>query len=624
MAHDSEEQMHLNRRFTRRTLLLGAGQVAAMGALGARLYYLQVMDGRRYAPLADENRLSLRFLAPVRGRILDRNGVVLADNRESFRVLLQPGDASDIDRVLGLLGRIVAIPAETREQLVLRSRRAGGGAPMVVAGDLTFEQVAEINLLAPQLPGVETDIAYSRRYPEGAALGHVTGYVGAVERHALDDDPTLRLPGIRIGKVGLERGLDVDLRGVGGTRRREVDVRGRVIRILDESRAMPGIDAVSSIDVALQRRVMERLSRETRAACVVLDTESGEVVTMASYPSFNPNEVAGPTTPAAWRRLAEAEHQPILNRTVSGQYPPGSTLKIASALAALDKGVIEPRETITCTGGFTLAGQTYRCWKRHGHGRTNLHEALRESCDVYFYELATRLGIVPLASMFRRLGLGSSKVAGLVLDKAGIVPDPTWKRWRVGHGWATGDTVLAAIGQGYVLATPLQLAVMTARVATGRAVEPTLVRREGREAAIAFPSLGLAPQHLDSVRKAMVAVVNEAGGTGAAAQASDGTRVAGKTGTSQVRRTADADTADEDVPWELRDHALFVSYFPAEAPRYALAVVVEHGGGGGAAAAPLAKDVIDHVLAVDPVKRRAPLPAAPIERAATSSAGREG
>ncbi len=364
MAHDFGDEGELTRRFNRRALLLGLGQIAAFGALSGRLYHLQVMDGSRYAPLADDNRLSLKLLAPVRGRILDRGGVILAANEELFRVLVQPAQTGDITGVIGLLSRIVPVPAELQEQLIAKSKRKARGAAIVVASDLTFEQVAEINLLAPQLPGVETEVAYTRKYPLGAPLSHVTGHLGVVDKRAMDDDPALRVPGIKIGKTGLERGMELELRGIAGARRFEVDARGRTIRYLEETAPQPGVDVVSSIDVRLQTRVMERLSRETRAAAVIMDVATGEVIVMASVPTFDPNDVTGQVSQSAWRRLAEGEHQPMLNRAISGLYPPGSTLKIATALAGLEAGVTDPNEKIRCNGSFTLAGQSYRCWKR--------------------------------------------------------------------------------------------------------------------------------------------------------------------------------------------------------------------------------------------------------------------
>ena len=336
---------------------------------------------------------------------------------------------------------------------------------------------------------------------------------------------------------------------------------------------------------------------------------------MASTPSFDPAEVSDGTSEDTWARLAQAEDKPLLNRAIGGQYPPGSTFKMVTALAGLHMGAISVSDQVTCNGHFELAGQKYRCWKRSGHGTVGLHEALRESCDVYFFEVARRLGIDAIADMARLLGLGQVYNCGLPQQRAGLVADPDWKRGRWNAGWLGGETVLAGIGQGYMLASPLQLAVMIARVATGRAVDPTVIKYSTNPRAGAFAELGLEEAKLAAVRRGLFAVVNEEGGTGANAALGEGQpRVAGKTGTSQVHSRS-ADSAADDLPWGQRDHALFVAYVPADAPRYAVAAVVEHGGGGGAVAAPLVRDVIEAVLEIDPIGQSArgtSRPAAPL------------
>ncbi len=625
MALKPEDDREQHQQFTRRALLLGAGQLCAFTILAGRLYQLQVMDGRRYAPLADDNRISLRGLAPQRGRILDRTGLVLVQNEESFRVSVLPAPGLELRRILGVISRIVPLATDEVERVVAKAKGASRSRPIMIATGLTFDQVASINLLAPQLPGVETDTDLRRIYGYGHATGHITGYVGSVDRHAMDDDPFLRLPGVRIGKSGVEIGMDQELRGLGGSRKFEVDALGRIVRNLEEIEPVSGTDVIVTIDTKLQTRVLDRMSGEARAAVVALDVTTGEVVVMASVPTFDPSEVANKVTEDAWRRLQSADHNPLLNRTIGGQYPPGSTFKMVTALAALEAGAVSLDERVSCRGSFELADQTYRCWKRHGHGRSDLARALRESCDVYFYELARRIGIDRIASMARRLGLGQIYASGIGLQKKGIIPDTSWKRAAMGQGWLRGETILAGIGQGYVLTTPLQLAVMTARLATGRAVVPTLVRRATADPAPGeiFPPLDIKPEYLTAVQNAMVGVVNEHGGTGGNANLTSGRAVviAGKTGTSQVRRS---DDGSAETLWEHKDHALFVSYFPANAPRYAVTAVVEHGGGGGAAAAPLVRDVIEILLQDDPVARTASAPTpAPPGREAAAVAGSE-
>ncbi len=581
------------RRFSRRAIILGLGQVGAAGVLAGRLYQLQVMDQARYALLADDNRISYRTTAPERGRILDAHGRVLADNEEHYRLTVTPAFAGDLDHTLLRLQGLVAIADEDVERIRVRARRQPSGTPVIVANDLTFEQLAAIGLELPGLPGVDTEIAWRRRTHHGDATAFIVGMVGAVERLALDDDPAVRLPGMRIGKSGVELSMEGRLRGVGGTLKQEVDARGRIVRTLERSAPQRGEDVTITIDAQVQAQVLARLRQERRAAVVALEVETGAIRAMASVPSRDPRALQA----HEWERIEEAADDPLFNRALLGLYPPGSTFKMVTALAALEAGVVTPRSRITCEGSYHYADQVYRCWNRSGHGDCNLHRALRESCDVYFYEVARRLGIVALANMAERLGFGQTYADGISRQRAGVVPTPDWKRARFGRPWHGGETLHAAIGQGYVSATPLQMAVMSARLATGRAIVPHLVAPEGR----GVSALEVAPAHLEAVRRGLDAVVNEAGGTGHNAQLEDedgrfgDVDMAGKTGTSQVHRKSSFVRA-EDLSWEHRDHALFVGYAPARRPRYAVAAVVEHGASGGKVAAPLVRDVMRMLL----------------------------
>ena len=602
---DEFEDVKAPSSFTRRALVLGLAQAAGFAALGTRLYQLQVMDGGRYAPMAEDNRIDIKVLSPIRGRILDRAGTVLAGNDESFNLSMRIVRGADVPKMLDLIGKIVPIDGADRETLMGKAAKMQAGSYLTLVNDLTFDQVAAINLLAPQLPGVETGTVSARRYDHGEETGHITGYLGRVERHAIDDDPLLRLASSKVGKTGIESGLELELRGRGGARKVEVDARGRIVRNLDETEPVNGNDVVLSIDLALQSRVTARLLQERRAALVVLDVQTGEVMAMASTPGYDPAALSGRLDETSWKALANGADQPLLNRAIGGTYPPGSTFKMVTALAALQSGVVQFKDQCNCQGQFELAGQVYRCWRRQGHGDVDLHRALRESCDVYFYEMANRTGIIAIAQMARKLGLGQIYDCGLPQQKRGVIPDPDWKRARYRAGWLGGETVLSGIGQGFVSTTPLQLAVMAARLATGRAVVPSMKRARGGEDRPPFAELDIPAPMLDAVRNGMIAVVNEEGGTGSNAQLANGPVVAGKTGTSQVKTNGTADGAADDT-WEHRDHALFVAYFPANAPRYALAAVVEHGGGGGATAAPLVKDVIEFLLQDDPVKRPDP------------------
>ena len=591
------------RQFTRRSVLAGIAQLGAFGVISSNLFRLQVLEGARYVPLAEENRINVQMLAPIRGRILDRFGTVLASNREGYRAVLVPALARDVAAVVGLFAMLVPLAPEEQERIVQRAKRQAANAPLLLAGDLSFEQIAEINLFAPQLPGVRTELESRRQYFHGRTVGHVVGYVGAIERLAMDDDPVLRLPGMRVGKTGVERELEDRLRGEGGHVKHEVNARGRIVRNLEQVEATTGSDVILTIDTKLQERVLARMSKERRAALVAMDVTTGEIVAMASVPQFDTSEIAAPSGKALGR-LRLAKSSPMINRAIRGLYPPGSTYKMVTALAALESGVLTPRDRITCEGKFEYYNHTYRCWKRRGHDSCDLHKALRESCDVYFYEAARRTGIEAIARMSRRLGLGQVYDCGIAYQRGGLIPDPDWKQTRFGKPWLGGETILSGIGQGYVLTTPLQLAVMTARLATGRAVVPTLLRPPAGEKIPVGPLLGIRQDWMDGIRRALAAVVNEDGGTGGNARIEDGPhRLAGKTGTSQVSR-ASADRTHE-LRWEERDHALFVGYGPVSGPRYAVAAVIEHGGSGGQTAAPLVRDVLVELLAKDPTAQPA-------------------
>lgn len=602
MASGEQDETERRRRFSRRAALLGLAHAGAFSLIGTRLFKLQVVDGPRFALLAEENRVSIRALPPVRGRILDRYGEVLASNKEGYRAEITPALAGDVRKVVAGLARILDLDEAEQARLVARARRQPRNLPLMVASDLSFEQIARINLMAPHLPGVTTEADTRRRYFHGATVGHVVGFTGAPSKPALDDDSSIRLPGTRVGKSGAERGMEETLRGAAGHVKSEVDARGRVIRELEKTPPRDGNDVVLTIDTALQEKILDRLSGERRAAIVAMDVVRGEVLAMASVPRFDNAEMAGAVDGGTMRRLLTTSNNPMVNRAIRGAYPPGSTFKMVTMLAGLEAGVVGIRDRIVCTGRYDYAGQAFRCWRKSGHGACDLHRALKESCDCYFYEVARRTGIDAIAAMARRLGLGQTYDSGIAFQKPGVVPDPDWKRLRLGKPWFGGETILSGIGQGYVLTTPLQLAVMTARLATGRAVQPTLVRTPDTSEP---PELRIRPEWLSAVQRAMYAVVYEEGGTGAAARIDDpAMRLAGKSGTSQVSR-ASTQRSHGDLAWEERDHALFVGFAPSNAPRYAVAAIVEHAGSGGQVSGPLVRDVMLELMRRDPAGRPA-------------------
>ncbi|MFC7703231.1 penicillin-binding protein 2 [Plastorhodobacter daqingensis] len=596
---DNEESA---RRITRRALFLGGAQAAIIAALGVRLRHMQVEEADQYRLLAEENRVNIRLIPPARGLIHDRNGVIVAGNEQNYRIVIVREDAGDVEQALNHLRSLVALTDEDIDRTLREIRRRSAFVPITVAERLSWEDVARVAANAPALPGITPEVGLSRHYPFGGDYAHVVGYVGPVSENDLaqleSPDPVLQIPRFQIGKVGLETRLEDALRGKAGSRRIEVNAVGRMMRELDRQEGEPGASVQLTIDDRLQNFVQARLGLES-AACVVMDVDTGDLLAISSSPSFDPNLFVRGIGVADYRALMDNDHRPLANKTVQGAYPPGSTFKMVTALAALEAGLVGLNDTVYCPGHMDVAGRRFHCWKRGGHGRVALVAALAESCDVYFYDIAQRCGIDRIAEMSYRLGLGQRHDLPMSAISEGLNPNRQWKRERHGQEWRVGDTVNASIGQGYVLSTPLQLAVMTARLASGRSVSPRLVRAiNGVEEPIhAGSDLGLNPEFLREIRRGMAATVNSQRGTAYSSRVEDpAMRLAGKTGTSQVRNITAAERArgvvrNEQLPWNRRDHALFVGYAPAEAPRIAVSVVVEHGMGGSTAAAPIGRDV---------------------------------
>ncbi len=592
---------------TRRGLFLLGAQLVFGAALAYRMRHLQVVEAERFLLLAEENRINLQLIPPVRAEIYDRNGVPLAVNRQNYRVVVVRERAGDVEETLDKLGLIIDIPDHRRERIRKEMRQKSAFVPVSVAEYLDWKDFAAVNANLPSLNGVHPEVGLSRRYDDGPLTAHVIGYVGRVTERELDaqenPDPVLQIPDFQIGKTGIERAIEAELRGDAGTRRIEVNAAGRVIREIDRVDGRPGTDLHLTLDRELQSFCQERLAEES-AAIVVMDITNGDLLALTSNPTYNPNLFVRGISSRDWTGLQTNDHRPLVNKWASGMYPPGSTFKMMVALAALEGGVIAPQETVFCNGGMRLGNRRFHCWRRGGHGHMRLTQSLQQSCDVYYYELAKRVGIEAIADMARRFGMGSRVDLPVPAIKGGLIPDKAWKKRVHEEAWQKGDSLNSAIGQGFVLTTPLQLAVMTARLASGKAVEPRLIRaRGGVPIPVAEPpDLGLRRDFLNLVRKGMHDVVNSRRGTARRSRiADDEMKMAGKTGTSQVRNITAAERAagvskNEDLPWERRDHALFVCYAPFDKPRYAVAVVVEHGGGGSRAAAPIARDVMMRAL----------------------------
>jgi penicillin-binding protein 2 len=615
MQHEAQRQ----RLLTRRAAILAAGQATLVAALAGRMYQLQILERDRYVVLADENRFNLQLLAPPRGRILDRFGAALADNHQNYRLVVVPEQAGDIGATLDALAGLIEVGETDRRRMLRDIRRKHPFVPVVIRANLTWDEMARVEVALPELPGISIEQGLTRSYPFGETAAHVIGYVASVSEPELTGDPLLELPDFRIGKSGVEKAQDGALRGGAGTSQVEVNAFGRVVREVDRVPGKPGKDVVTGLDGAMQDFLARRCSVEESVASVLLDAVTGDVLALVSSPSFDPAPFTMGLSPAMWQQLSTDPRNPLTNKVIAGVYPPGSTFKPVVATAALASGTLTPETSITCPGYVELGDATFHCWRQHGHGTLRLRDAIKRSCDVFFYETARRLGIDRLGSMARRLGFGGVLGLDIPGERPGLIPSREWKLATSGSAWSQGETMIAGIGQGSVLATPLQIAVMVARLVTGRAVVPRLLRADGVVPPGGdlgppdFPALGVSARVLALVVDGMNAVVNEPGGTAYAERITDaGFAMGGKSGTSQVRAISEYEHEHglrkvSQIPWKERDHALFVGFAPVGAPRYVCATVVEHGGvrggHGSEVAGPICRDVLREAQRRDPARQ---------------------
>ncbi len=607
--------------FTRRTLMVGGTIATVLGALGVRLYQLQIVEGDEFRTKAEENSVNERLVAPLRGRILDRFGVELANNRRNYRVLLIPEQAAEgVEASLDTIGRVILLSDRDRVRILRDIAQNKKFVPATVAENLTWEEFARVNLHLPYLSGIQPDVGETRDYPFGDVLSHVLGYVASVSPQdvAHDDDPLLALPGFRIGKRGIEKAYDSQVRGTAGVSRVEVNAYGRVIRELSREPGTPGQDVWLTIDQEIQKFVVQRLGGES-VACAVMDISNGDVLALASTPGYDPNLFNVGITPTQWHDLLADDHHPLIDKALSGLYPPGSTFKPAVALSALESGAITPDFAVNCSGSLAFGNYVFHCWKKGGHGHVDLHRGIAASCDVYFYNVARKAGIDVLEAGAHKLGLGQLTHIEIPGERAGVVPGRAWKQATFGAPWLEGETLNTGIGQGYVLVTPLQLCTMAARIASGNDVSPRIVRVLGKNAQPRpqLKRLAFSDDALAAVRSGMNAVTNDPGGTAYRFRIPNpGLEMAGKTGTAQVRKISEAEhlagvTKNEKLPWKLRDHALFISFAPVSAPRYACSIVMEHGAIGHPHVE-MVRDILIFTQQRDPLKMT---PAYPVSAA---------
>lgn len=638
--------------FTRRSIVMGAAGAALWTGLAGRLVQLQLFEGDEYAELATENRIRLDPAPARRGVIFDRFGQRLASNKRNFYVLVVPEETDNLENTLRLLSRYIPISSTKHRRILLQARQQAKFVPIPVADDLSWQDFSRINVHAPEFKGVYAEVGELRSYPMGAAFSHTIGYVARPNREELsglisqeierlqlnEDDITgrrriqsrmqriYRHPDMRLGRQGIEQYSETYLRGTPGFQRIAVNASGRIVDRLPSDDVAPkdGGDIVLSFDAEIQKFAIARFGDESGSA-VVMDIESGELIAMASTPAFNPNDFVSGISQAKYNDLLGNQKSPLYHKAYDGLYPPGSTFKMIVAAAALEAGVANPNEHVTCRGKTRFGGRDFHCWKRGGHGPVNMKGAIQKSCDVYFYDIARRIGVQGIADMARKMGLGHVYELGMTGGNKGVVPDPAWKQAYKQEPWYEGETLNYGIGQGYLTTSPLQLAVMTARIAVEKAAPAPKMFVGGATApdSGAPPYVPLDQEIAQHLRDGMFAVTSEAGGTALrAGDVGNGQRLAGKTGTAQVRRISSAErltgvVKNENLPWKLRDHGLFVCYAPADNPKYVCSVVVDHGG-GSSAAYPIARDIMTETLKRDPVARETHKVASPMAQEVNS------
>ena len=612
--------------FHRRAFLMGAFAGAGMLALGGRLAYLQLVEAQRYQKMAASNQFNFRLVPPPRGLIVDRNGAILASNRPNFRLLVSKDEKHDPKATLKVLSEFVPLDDRRQARLANDISHMPRRVPVSIMEDMTWDQFSAINVRAPELPGVTADMGEVRVYPHGGAFAHVIGYVAKVNKEDLtptgpNSEPILLHPGFRIGRQGVEKAFDLDLRGKPGAQKVEVDANGREVRQDPEGDvpAIAGKTIELTLDVDIQNRAMEVFGQESGAA-VMMDCRTGDILCMFSGPSFDANRFVRGLTRAEYQALATYERKPLFNKALTATYPPGSTFKTMTALAALEEG-IDPNLTHVCNGAWAWGGRVWHCDAHHGV--QNMHSAIATSCDIFFYQTALAVGPDKIAATARKFGLGEVFDIGIPGQKKGLVPDTAYKRrtFKKDPVWHPGETPSVGIGQGYTHLNPLQLCVMVSRLANGKkALNPRLIRSIGgvlQPSGAAAGDLPVVQEHVEFVRAAMAEVT----ATGTAARVADlglgPIKMAGKTGTAQSYSYGSGHGAHGAVgEWKLRDHAWFVAFAPYDDPRYALSVLVEHGGFGASAAAPRAREIMRVALLKDPevrarVEQPLPMPELP-------------
>ena len=591
MKHMRITTAHQSITFSRRMMLLGGAQAAIGGLLVGRMGWLAIAQNEKYQLLSESNRVQLIPVPPRRGWIIDRNGKPIAINKASFRVDLIPQQIVNGQQVIAELQRLMNLPPDEVERITRELSQSRGFQPVSVADNVPYEQYAAITVRLPDLPGVAASQGFTRFYPGGSTVGQLVGYVGAASAAEYEKEkknPLLLIPGVKIGKEGLEQTLEQTLRGEPGGQRVEVTARGRLVKELDPKPDRSGGTVQLTIDSDLHQFAARRIGDQS-CSVVVLDVTNGDILAMPSMPSFDPNTFSDGISNNEWKMLSGDDHLPLVDKALESLYPSGSTIKPSMAMALLNAG-IDRKQKVNCTGAYPLGNHVFHCDKRHGP--VDMTDAVVKSCDIYFYEMCRRVGAEKLAPMVRSMGFGEKFDLPFDNQRYGTVPDPEWMMRKYHREWQTYDTINMSIGQGMVLINPLQLAVMASRLATGRRVVPRLLKNTP---IVPQTPLAVDEDHLNFIHKAMWGVVDH--GTAAAAKLPlAGIQMAGKTGTAQTHNLAAHERGNyTSATWLLRDHSLFMGFVPFDKPRYAAATIVEHGGFGAAVAAPLIRDTLTYL-----------------------------
>lgn len=590
---DQKKQVSL---YNRRTIILFLLKLSLFSAVGWRLYNIQILDSSKYKTMSKKNQIDLEIIFPVRGKIFDRNKVLIAKNEKVYDVYLIPENTKSINNTLNALSQFIDIDFAKRRKVIELSTQVKKFEKIKIFENISWSVLEKIETNKYNLEGIFIAEDYLRVYPYRDQLSHLLGYISKPNQQELTLPFISKMPNLDIGKEGLEKSFNPLLVGKAGQREIEVNSNGRIIREISKVDSIRGEEVYLSIDLRIQQYAINLLKSHRAGSINVINIKNGEILCMASTPTYDPNKIIQKPNKEYWESILANSLSPLTNRSIQGLYSPGSTFKMIVAIAALKHGIINIDTTHSCTGKIGFGNRLYHCWKTNGHGKMNVTDAIKQSCDVFFYEISKKLGIDKIAEVAKDFGLGQSYNISMPNQKTGIVPNKKWKKEKIGESWYAGETLISAIGQGFVLTNPFQLAVMTSIIASnGKIVEPTIIK----DNPVSFKTNEKYSNEIKIIKKAMFQVVNEKKGTAFKSRLED-IKFAGKTGTSQVRRISLSERESDDFrekeqEWKNRDHALFVGYTPYDNPKYSISVIIEHGGSGASTAAPIAKQVFNYI-----------------------------